>query len=266
MEGIALNSKESLGEAFQAFIQASGKLQKKYDKLAKETQALRKQLALKEEEIKKSERLVMLGKTAAGIAHEVRNPLGAIKLFISLLKQDLESQPSALELIAEIEKSATILDGVVSNILHFAKNTQPVLMPVNMHVLLREQLKELQHGRLITQNIELSLAGNPYIKGHELSLKQVINNLVINALQAKAEHIKVSYDNLEDCRGRLIIADDGSGIPQAVLDNIFDPFVSTKNDGTGLGLAIVKRILDQHGACISVKNCQGACFTVIFPV
>lgn len=258
---------ESVIAASKAFIAAGAELQEKYALLAQEAQALREQVALQAEEIKKSERLAMLGKTAAGIAHEVRNPLGAIKLFLSLLKEDLKEQPSSLELVNEIEKSTTALDNVVSNILHFAKNSQPLMAPVNMHVLLQEEVEEIKKSRPNEAKFNLKLSGNPYIKGHESSLKQVISNLLINALQATANagEITLEYSETDNGAAKLIVKDNGKGIPQKVIERIFEPFVSTKNEGTGLGLAIVKRILDQHNATISVTNCDGACFTIVFP-
>ena len=261
------NDPKSLMAAFQVFTKASRSLQQKYDKLAKETQALREELALKDEEIKRSERLAMLGKTAAGIAHEVRNPLGAIKLFLSLLKEDLKDMPNSLELAEQIEKSANALDDVVSNILHFAKSSKPLLAPINMHLLLKEQIEEIKTTKQSQAQFNLSLSGNPFISGHESSLKQVINNLVINALQATNDSgvITIDYHDSPHGSAELKISDNGNGIPEEMLDKIFEPFISNKKDGTGLGLAIVKRILEQHEADITVTNCLGACFTITFP-
>ncbi|MGI6524460.1 MAG: two-component system sensor histidine kinase NtrB [Bdellovibrionota bacterium] len=257
---------QALLSAFGAFTQASHKLQYKYDLLVKEAQALRDQLAIKEEEVKRSERLAMLGKTAGEIAHEVRNPLGSIKLFVSLLKQDLKDQPASLELVQQIEKSMSALDNVISNILHFAKDTKPQFAPINMHLLLKEQLQEVSRAGFDTSKIHLTLNGNPYLNGNEAALKQVINNLVINAIQAPdSTAVQITYADSAEGGAIMEVSDNGAGVPQTLLDKVFDPFVSMKKGGTGLGLAIVKRILDQHGATISVKNCKGACFTVVFP-
>ncbi len=258
-------SKEELFAAFKAFNAASKKLQQKYDLLSAETQSLRKQLAQKEEEIKRTAGLAMLGETAAGIAHEIRNPLGAIKLFLSLLKDDLKSQPAQLELVEQIGKSAEALDNVVSNILHFAKNAKPTFAPVNLTMLLKEQVAELESvkGKKIKTAIEDGLIVN----GQESSLKQVVNNLLLNALQASDE-VMLGADTTQG-HIQLFVADNGTGIASDLIERVFEPFVSTKNEGTGLGLAIVKRILDQHGATISVQNYavegySGACFKVRF--
>lgn len=254
-----------LESAFRHFREASEKLERKYELLLKETQVLREQLAAKEDEVKRSERLAMLGETAAGIAHEVRNPLGAIKLFVSLLKQDLSEQPGPLELVQQIERGITSLDTVVSNILHLSKGSKPAFAPVNLHALLREQIAQL--ASLKPRAVfEASLEGNPFLQGNEGGLRQAIYNLLLNAVQAMSGEGRVAVSCGDGPDGSLVlqVRDSGPGIAAAVFDRIFDPFVSTKNEGTGLGLAIVKRIVDQHDAQISVRNCGGAEFTVIF--
>lgn len=254
-----------LREAFQRFKNASEKLQRKYELLLGETKLLRAQLAAKEDEMKRAERLAMLGETAAGIAHEVRNPLGAIKLFVSLLRQDLAEQQGPLELVLQIEKSITCLDNVVSNILQFSKDSKPVFAPVNLHAIIREQLTQFAatHGGV---QLRQALEGNPFIQGNEAGLRQVIYNLVLNALQAAGADGTVEVACRDDETGRvmLTVRDDGKGIDPGVLDRMFEPFVSTKNEGTGLGLAIVKRIADQHGAALGALNKGGAEFTVTF--
>ncbi len=261
-----LTTQQALQAAFRQFDEAGKRLEQKYETLLKETKVLRAQLAAKEDEIKRAERLAMLGETAAGIAHEVRNPLGAIKLFVSLLKQDLQNQAGPLELVKEIEKSITSLDNVVSNILHFSKDAKQVFAPVNMQALLREQINQINTVSGAGSRIECEMSGNPYIQGHESGLRQAVYNLLLNAAQAAGPEGTVKACCRDGQEGEMLvtIADSGPGIPQAVFDRIFDPFVSTKNEGTGLGLAIVKRIVDQHKGEIRVRNCGGAEFTLVF--
>ena len=118
----APESVSNLVDVIERFNESSSKLELRHSVLMKEIEDLREQLRKKDEEMKRSERLAMLGETAAALAHEVRNPLGAIALFVSMLKNDLSQYPQPLALVEEIEKSISSLDQVVSNVLHFAKN------------------------------------------------------------------------------------------------------------------------------------------------
>jgi len=254
-----------LREAFEVFSRAGKRLERRYRELQAESRRLRQRLQAKDEEIKRSERLAMLGETAAGIAHEVRNPLGAIKLYVSLLKRDLCDRPAALALVEEIGRSVTTLENVVANILQFSKDGSACSAPVNMHVLIQEQVSQFAASEK-RMTFELNLQGNPYITGDEHALGQVLRNLILNAVQAvKGEgRVKISTSDrggaLETC-----VQDDGPGIETAVWDKIFDPFVTTKGNGTGLGLAIVKKIIDRHGGMITAENQGGARFSVVLP-
>jgi phosphoglycerate-specific signal transduction histidine kinase len=118
-----------LVEVMERFNESSSKLELRHTALMREVEDLREQLRAKDEEIKRSERLAVLGETAAALAHEVRNPLGAMSLFVSMLKGDLGERPQSIELVEEIEKSISSLNQVVSNVLHFAKNNKLNLSP-----------------------------------------------------------------------------------------------------------------------------------------
>lgn len=255
-----------LKKAFDNFSQASDKLQQKYDKVVAESEALRKQLAAKEEEVRRSSKLAALGETAAAIAHEIRNPLGSMKLFLSLLKEDLSTQTQSLELLAEIDKSFIALEHVVSNILQFAKkHKEEDFVPVNIFALISEQLKLLVEPHKDVQ-VNTTFSDNLFVVGNEHSLRQVFHNLFINALQAMNYQGVIELSGEEQSGGglKIQIKDSGPGVPEEILSEIFDPFITSKNEGTGLGLAIVRQILDQHNCKIEVKNDEGACFNLVF--
>ena len=255
-----------LAVAFRRFSAASARLERRYAALQRETESLRAQLRIKDLEIKRAERLALLGETAAALAHEVRNPLGAIKLFVSLLRRDLEDRPDSLRLAGEIDKSVTALDNVVSNILHFSKDERESFGPVNLHALLQEQLEHLAAGGEGGVRFITDLRGNPYVNGNEHSLRQVLSNLLLNAVQAvrPSGSVKIlSRDEKEALS--LVVHDDGPGIAPEILDRLFDPFVTTKSNGTGLGLAIEKKIVGRHGGRVEAVNQGGACFTLTLP-
>ena len=259
---------ESLEELFVKFNIASAKLEDRYEKLLRETNDLRDQLKIKDQEIKRGERLAILGETAAAIAHEIRNPLGSIKLFLSLLEIEIQENQPACALVDQINQSMFRLNSVISNILHFSKEEQPVHGLVNLHTLISEQISQaniISDGAIV---IEQVLQANPFMQGQEESIRQVLGNIFTNAIQAcPNSNGKIQVRTIDvDNKIMIAIRDNGSGVVEGDIDRIFDPFVTTKCEGTGLGLAIVKRIVEQHQGQISAINCEkGAEFQIVFP-
>ena len=252
-----------LEKAFERFNEASHKLEAKYQILVEESNDLREKLRQKDLEIQRHERLATLGKTAAALAHEVRNPLGAIKLFLSLLRQDLHDRPQSLEVLDQMNVSVSTLDSVVSNILQFSKDKPACFNPLNLHAIINEQIALIRSLGSEGLDIVTDLKATPFIVGDEHGLRRVFYNLFVNSWQAVAGNGQLRVTTRDDNESVLItIADDGPGVPEALLDSIFDPFVTTKNAGTGLGLAVVRQIVDQHGGRIQVVNRQGAEFEV----
>jgi two-component system sensor histidine kinase HydH len=255
-----------LRDAFDRFQDASAKLEMRHHALQQEVEDLRAQLRKKEEEIIRAERLATLGETAAALAHEVRNPLGAIRLFVSLLRADVEEIPSAVKLVDQIETSVTSLNHVVTNVLEFASTKVHPLHPVNVENILKEQILQLQALHRGKARMSFTSAGSPFILGDECGLRQVMYNLLLNALQATgyAGAVDVALSGKAE-EAELTIRDNGPGVPTELMEKIFEPFVTGKREGTGLGLAIVKRILDQHHARIEIRNEGGAVFNIRFP-
>lgn len=259
--------KFKLLEAFERFTQASSRLEEKYLDLQRETEELRRQLKEKDEAIHRAERLSMLGETAAGIAHEIRNPLGAIKLFLSMLRRDLADRPQASKLVNEIDRSVTSLDQVVGNILSFSSQKKLSMAPLNLHALIREQREHFVSGTAAQAQIELDLSGSPFMLANDGALRQALYNLLLNALQATRYkgHITIEAHDTESAEVKIVVRDNGPGIPAELLGKIFDPFITNKNEGTGLGLTVVRNIVEQHGGRIHVCNRGGAEFTIVLP-
>ncbi len=258
----------ALVEALEKFTVSSSMLEARHEALHQEIEELRHQLRLKDEEVKRSERLAMLGETAAGLAHEIRNPLGAITLFVSMLRADLVDQPTSLELVEQIERGIKSLDGVVSNVLHFAKNNRLHCGPMNLHSL----VQELHHhfGSLYSPQscFEVTLSGNPFIVGDEQGIRQCLYNIINNSLQAIsfAGSIRIAVSDASQGEGiQIVVSDDGPGIPEEMLGKLFQPFTSGRREGTGLGLSIVRRIAEAHGGSVVARNTPHAEFTLVFP-
>lgn len=303
----AVARKSEVIEAFERFSQASKRLEERYLELRAETDDLRSRLRVKEQQVKRSERLALLGETAAAIAHEVRNPLGAMKLFVSLLREDVVDRPTSLEIVMQLDKSIDGIEHVVANILRFSRDQKLEFSPLNLHALVQEQVDYQRlavagsasagNSAAVIANepaansancqpaiqFEVEFQGLPFIIGNAEALRQLLSNLILNARQALRTsgliRIEVA-DYVEPAAGdgcsagagfhgaaavRLSIRDNGPGITEELLERVFEPFVTTKNEGTGLGLAIVNQIVSQHGGTISVRNVPGAEFTIILP-
>lgn len=257
-----------LANAFARFEEASCRLEQRYAALRVEAERLRVDLQKKEEEVRRAEKMAVLGQTAAALAHEIRNPLGAIKLFISLLREDVASMPSSLELVDQVDSSISTLDRVISNVLQFAKDKECALAPVNLNNIIAEEITLFKKiDRQNQLSIESKLSDQAYILGNDGLLRQMIGNLMTNAAQATQYKGKISLSTLlESDSLNLIVSDNGPGISAEILPKLFEPFVTGRSEGTGLGLAVVKNIVNRHGATISARNDNGAQFTISFPV
>lgn len=258
----------SLAGVLERFNQSTSKLEARHVELMQEVEELREQLRQKDEEVKRAERLAILGETAAGLAHEIRNPLGAIALFVSMLKTDLHDRPESVKLVDQIERGVQSLNAVVSNVLHFAKNIRLRVSPMNV----QSVVQELHHhfSSLYSPQccFEISMSGNPFVRADEQGIRQCLYNVLMNALQAVSFAGRISIkvaDAVSEDGVQITIEDDGPGVPADILERLFDPFTSGRREGTGLGLSIVRRIIEAHGGKVSVRNTPHAEFSLIIP-
>jgi PAS domain S-box-containing protein len=245
-----------------------------------------------EEEAERKNRFTGMGQMAASIAHEIRNPLGSIELFTSLLRKEVETD-SAQRLVQHIGSAVQSMNHIISNLLEYTKPRPVARDIIDLHVFLRGHLSFFE--QLVEYNdvcIHTDFhAASTKVRGESELLKQVFHNILINSVQAMVEtgEIRITTRNvLTDNRKMLerfsfmpqsqrrhglsllqvTIRDTGGGMPAEVRKRIFDPFFTTKERGTGLGLAIVHNIVESHGAIIDVESEveRGTCFTLLFPV
>jgi two-component system sensor histidine kinase HydH len=215
-----------------------------------------------EQEVKRSQRLAAVGRLAAGVAHEIRNPLSSIKGFATYFKEKLrevpEDQETARIMIQEVER----LDRVIGQLLEFARPSQLSTAPVRVADLVRHSLRLIE-GDARSRGVELEAVipdDLPEINVDADRMSQVLLNLYLNAIQAMADGgtmaVAVSRNEAKKCTV-ITISDDGPGIPTQDRERIFDPYFTTKADGTGLGLAIVHKIVEAHGGEINIESEPG---------
>ena len=209
-------------------------------------------------------RLSSLGELSAGIAHELRNPMGVIAGYTKLLlkKADDSLKPTA----NAISKEIAVMDRIISDFLSFAKPAELNISDVDIKTIIKNCAAVITNER-DNINLTLDIEGLPVIKGDEVFLRQAFTNLIQNAAEAMPQGgelaIKASIKDFLE----ISISDTGHGISENILDKIFIPFFTTKDRGTGLGLAIVHKIVVSHGGSISVDSSDnGTTFRIRFPL
>jgi signal transduction histidine kinase len=238
------------------------------EKIQKTTADLRKT----EAQLIRSEKLAALGQLAAGIAHEIRNPLTSINILIHSLKENLPSENSHWEDLKVIEEEIHRINEIVDQFLRFAKPASPQLERAEVTSLFEETLQLLrpQMGKLQIF-VEKDFRSLPLITFDNEQMKQVILNLLMNAIQAMPGGGQLRLEGEVSKDGQWIqlsIHDSGIGIPPEDMNRLFDPFFSTKEGGIGLGLSIAHRIIDQHHGKIEVESTpgKGTLFTLWLPI
>ncbi|MGB9689232.1 ATP-binding protein [Thermogutta sp.] len=257
-----------LAAILEAWHAATIRLEQTHEALQAEVRRLTAELEKKNRELARKDRLADLGRMAAHIAHELRNSLVPVSLYVSLLKRQLKNTES-LQIIDKIEQSVQAAQSVLNDILQFAADRE-----------LQESLFEVKPWlTAITKEIELqAVSQRVHIKievreslfawADRDLLRRVIINLLLNALDAMPGGGELTV-HAAAAGGDLVIsvADTGPGLSQEALQHAFEPFFTTKANGTGLGLAIVEHLIQLHGGTVLVQNGThgGAIFEIHLP-
>ena len=225
------------------------------------------------QEIMKSERLAMIGQLAAGVAHEINNPLGSILIYSHLLLEDLEENDPRGENLKKIVNQATRCKVIVKGLLDFAHQSEPEMKPSDVNRIVNEVLSLVErqavfHNIKIIKKLSINL---PFVMVDETQIQQVFMNIVLNAAEAMEGQGELIIETSSD--GKFINAkftDTGCGIPEQNIKKLFEPFFSTKTKGhgIGLGLAISYGIIKKHNGRINIDSevGKGSTFTIQLPI
>jgi signal transduction histidine kinase len=273
-----------LAELMSSMNQVAQRLADTHSHLQTQVASLQAELAEANEQLRRSRSLAALGEMAAGIAHELRNPLGCLALFGQVLLEDLSDSPRHLETCRKMMTAVKRMDAVVTDVLTFARDMAITPTDTTTAELFDRALTDCE-GLLKAEGVSVvhqTPDATLRVSADRGLLVSVLSNLIRNAVEAmveaKAPQRRLTLSAVRESRrcpdGRratrvvLAVSDTGPGVPAEARSRIFNPFYTTRENGTGLGLAIVHRIVDAHGGHLAVTDADtgGARFEVCLPV
>ncbi|HSQ78097.1 MAG TPA: ATP-binding protein, partial [Nitrospirota bacterium] len=230
-----------------------------------------------QERVRSQERLATVGSLAAGIAHEIRNPLASLSGSIQVLQGELDLKGDNRHLMDIVVRETDRLNSIITDFLEYALPKTAQDDRIVLSSLLEETITLLKNSKEFVEGISISCNVDPMIttRGDARRMRQVFWNLLINSCQAMPNGgamtigaTPVSFGEVDSAWCEIVIADTGQGISREHLAKIFDPFFTTKIGGTGLGLAIAYRIIEDHGGTIAVETEEGkgTKFRILIPM
>lgn len=229
-----------------------------------------------EEALQRSEQLMIVGEMAAGLAHEIKNPLAGIKVSIQVLSEELDLSEENEEVFRRIIEEIRRIETLLRNLLHYARPPKPNFSVLDINRVIEQTVKtaklSLKSPSLKSKDIQFNecLSSDlPEIVADSSQLQQIFINLLLNAFEAIPDSGKIMIDtSRENGFIKIVLANTGRSLEEKNKQDIFKPFFTTKKKGTGLGLAICKRLIEQHNGAISVDNIPdgGVAFTITLPI
>jgi len=228
------------------------------------------------ETLLQAEKMALVGKLAAGMAHSIRNPFTSVKMRMFSLGRTLKLTETQKDDLDVISQEIRHIDTIVQNFLEFSRPPKLKMQQVSPSVIVDLVIQLLEH-RLISYEVRIEVIRKrplPSIPADPEQLKEVLVNLVVNACEAmkKGGQIVISEEEtIERPTGRMVVirvSDNGPGIPGPLVDKVLQPFFTTKEEGTGLGLSIASRIIEEHGGRLNLTSTEGmgTTFTITLPV
>jgi signal transduction histidine kinase len=266
---MALAENVDLETVLAAWHTATLRLERTHETLCGEVARLTKELEIKNRELARKNRLADLGQMASHVAHEVRNNLVPVSLYVSLLRRRLSEDSGSLNILSKIEAGFTALEATVSDLLSFTAHRQPQWQTFLVGDLVNEVCESLEpqlEAQMI--DVDIDVPPNTLLSADREMIRRALLNLVLNAIDVMRDGGSLVITSYDGPRGfELEVADSGPGLTEEVKRKAFEPFYSTKQNGTGLGLAIVYHVAEAHGGTVTAMNCPegGAAFTIKIP-
>jgi len=269
LEIVPVDSNADLETVLAAWHAATVRLEQTHQTLRAEVRRLTDELEVKNRELARKNRLADLGQMASHVAHEVRNNLVPVTLYLSLLRRRISDDSGSLDILDKIEGGFTALDATVNDLLHFTSDRDPQWEPIGLRKLVEEVCASVA-PQLSAQaiNTSIRIAGDHVVAADRDMLRRAVLNLTLNALDAMPHGGSLAFSSSGGPGGvSLEVSDTGPGLPEEVQRRAFEPFFTTKSHGTGLGLAIVYRIAEVHGGEVALRNNRprGATFAIRIP-
>lgn len=252
-----------LAELMSSFNEVTAKLEQTHTQLRGEVVRLNTELAQANEALQRSKRLAALGEMAAGISHEIRNPLGSIRLYTRMLQEDLTEMPEQCSIVGKIGRAVSGLDQIVGDVLAFSRELRVRRVDCSAKMLIGDAVDACA-AELEGIDVRVEIAEDCAMVTVDSSLlHQALVNILRNGAQATRDCVGgsgvaggVMFVGVGRVDGgyELVVRDSGGGIEQSVIERMFNPFFTTRAAGTGLGLSIVHRIMDAHGGSVRVEN------------
>ena len=244
--------------------------------LLEDVDTTRQELEKSREHLLQSEKLALVGKLAAGMAHSIRNPFTSVKMRLFSLSRTLKLNDTQQDDLDVISDEIRHIDTIVQNFLEFSRPPRLQVQHISPSTAVDQALQLLTH-RLKSYKVDVSLHRNestPAILIDPEQLKEVLVNLIVNACEAMSHGgsitIRESVDTITGLgnSARIEVSDNGPGIAEEITEKIFQPFFTTKEEGTGLGLSIAARIIEEHGGRLEVDSTQGqgTTFRILLPI
>jgi signal transduction histidine kinase len=243
----------------------------KVEETARKLSEVYAQLQKSFEQLRRADRLSALGELSAGLAHEIRNPLGSIEGAVQILGRRELPEDTREEFTDLAYREVARLKGLLTNFLEFARPQPPRIVTSDVDLLLQSVVKltsETARMAEVSVQIESPVSLPPIFVDPE-QIKQVLLNLIINAVQAMPNGGRINLRAVQDSDViRVEVEDEGVGIAAEDIERVFDPFFTTRSNGTGLGLSIAYQIVNQHGGHIAARRNpqRGMTFSVTLPV
>ena len=268
-DAVSLDSSTDLETVLAAWHTATVRLEHTHEALRGEVQRLTDELEEKNRELARKQRLGDLGQMAAHVAHEVRNKLVPVTLYLSLLRRRIQDDADSLRVLDKIETGFTGLEVTIHDLLSFTTDRDPQIQTFQLDKLIDDVYLSLA-PQLSAQEIKIvtEIDGDRQLTADRDMVRRAVLNLILNALDAMPDGGTLTVLVSSSDRGiELVVRDTGPGLSDDARQRAFEPFFSTKPSGTGLGLAIVYRVAEVHGGRVVAENGaqSGAEFTLYIP-